>query len=187
MHVESGLEKNHGLGLLARSDLLELHEQVPAKYLDADGEVATHWFDFVALLKDGSKVAVAVRPADKAESLRAELELVAASVSRDFADRIAIMTENDLSRELIHDAKLIQCVRRDPPCESDPIVAELVAVLEKPVAIKTLVEESGRGALAFRAVVRLIGAGVLEVFGPGRIDEPTLVAKPAAIELRRAA
>ncbi|WP_419951621.1 hypothetical protein [Methylobacterium sp.] len=93
----------------------------------------------------------------------------------EFADRVILVTENDLHRDLVHDAELIHEVRGDDAPEDDRIVTGLVGHLNGMTTVGSLVAASGLAGRAFRAAVRLIADGSLRIVGRRRIGYATQV------------
>lgn len=183
IRCESGLERNVGLALLAHPQVVDLQEQPPAvTWRDAAGHSRLHTFDFLATLDNGRKLAIPVKPAAIAARKRFadQLALIAAQLPRGFADGVLLVTDRDLSRDLVHDAMLVHQSRRSVDADLDRQMLSLVD--GNPAStIGQLVEASGRGGDAFRSIVRLIGSGVIATFGQGRIGYAAQVSAATAI------
>lgn len=178
--VESNVELKAVHVLLARHDVVHLREQAePVSYVDAEGVDRLHFFDFVATLDTGEKVAVAVRPHERAlrHDLDGTLRQIAAQMDATVADRVVHMSERHLPRDLVEDAKLLRAVRRDNRPDDDKAVAAIVATLNGVVTVDGLVRASGLDGRGFRAVVRLIGDGVLSIVGARGITYATRVVR----------
>lgn len=179
---ESNGEAKTAHVLLARPDVVDLREQAePVSYVDALGYPRKHYFDFVATLATGERVAIAYRPHVKArrQGLDGTLRLIAAQMGRQVADRVVHMSELDLPRDLVHDAKLLHAVRRDDRPEDDRKLAAIAATLQGVTTVGDLVRASGLAGRGFRAVVRLIGDGTLDIVGPRGIGYATQVVRGA--------
>jgi hypothetical protein len=180
IYCESGLEEKAAYSLLADPNVVDLWEQPAAvEYVDEYGKKRRHTFDFVVLLKDGTRIAIQVKPWKRSEKWRAILARIAAQMPRRFADFVLLLTERDLPRDLVHNSVLIHAVRRDPPRGYDEQLREIVATLNGSVKVADLVKHSGLEGRGFRAVVRLIANGELIVHGNGRIDYGTSVSRAA--------
>ncbi|MDX3809524.1 hypothetical protein ACXIUS_05160 [Bosea thiooxidans] len=165
--------------LLARPDVVRLEEQLkPVEFIDLSGVSRRHWFDFRVTFSDGCRIAVAVKHSRKAAELRLsdELQNMASQLSRSFADGVALMTERDVGRDVLHDARLIHAARRDPPNEADARVREVVVSLAGSTTVAEIVRCAGGGAEAFRAIARLVGSGDIVPNSP-RLDYRTRVAR----------
>ena len=185
---ESDLERKAVYVLLADPDVIELREQPPAvAYVDQQGVKRTHTFDMVVTRRDGSRIAVAVKPSCRAErsGLRATLALIAAQMPRHFADGVQLLTERQLHRDAVHDALLIHTMRRRPNPVHDEQLRALVAGLSGRTTVRSLVAASGLGAHGFGSVVRLIAAGTLAIIGRPRIGYDTVVRPVSPDEERR--
>jgi hypothetical protein len=182
---ESGLEKKVAHVLLTHLQVVDLREQPPSvAWIDAAGNQHRHTFDFIATLKDGRKLAVAVKPKDRAERLRLAdvLSMIARQLPRGFADGVLLITDADLPRDLIHNAALLHHARRAPDAELDAAVLSLLGS-ESVTTIGALVRASGRGGDAFRSVTRLIANGAIAVTGQSRIGYATQVASLNCVEV----
>lgn len=183
---ESHLEKKVLVCLLARPDVVEVYGQPrpTVTYLDAQDVWRDHTFDFLAVRRNGERVAVSVKPSRRAakHDLRGTLRLVAEHTPRSFADRVTLMTELHVPRDAYHNAKLILAMQGEDDEESDMGVLAIVETLNGVTTVGALVEASGREADGFAAVVRLIGRGRLRIVGRRRIDYSTEVSPAFAQE-----
>lgn len=173
IRCESNLEARVAYVMLARPDVLEITEQPSAvTYRDEHGRERSHTFDFLVTRKDGTRVAVAVKPAKIArrKGLKGLLKRIAAQMSRHFADAVLLVTEEDLPPALVQNAMQIHACRRGRCADHDQRVAALVKTLNGRVTVKMLVDVLGLGGAGFQAVVRAIADGVLALVGRRRID-----------------
>ena len=173
IHCESFLEQKVAYVLLAMSEIVDIYEQPPAvHYLDAAGKWRAHTFDFLAKRRDGTKIAVVVKPRKRAEKLDLQgfVLLIAPQIPKSFADGVLLMDETDCDPDTLHDAMLIHAMRRHNDLEADQIVEDIVATLNGSVVIRALVETSGLGPRAFGAIVRQIGNRVLTTVNARRIS-----------------
>ncbi len=178
------LEGKAATVLLARRDVADLWEQPPAvEYVDSDGCVHQHTFDFLVTLRDGRKIAVAVKYHEQAEKhgLAEMLKLIARQVGTACADLYLLVTDRHLGADRVHDAKLILWSRRIVSSEADARLRSLCTDLNGRTTIEALVEASGLEGDGFTAVIHLIDEGFLQVVSAGRIDYPTMVARALSI------
>ncbi|PPQ39558.1 hypothetical protein [Rhodoblastus acidophilus] len=183
VHCESILEWKAALVLLAMPDALDIFEQPPAvEYVDQHGEIHHHTFDFMLHLRDGTRLAIMVKPAEIAarKGIYDLVKLIALQVSMDFADGVLLITDEDCDRDTVHDAVLIDDMRRHDDPEADAAVRGIVADLVGEPTIQCLVDATGLGPRAFGAVVRLIGDGVLQVMNSRRIRHGARVRRTGA-------
>lgn len=174
---ESGLEKKVAHFLLTHPQVADLREQPPAvQWTDAAGKTHRYTFDFLVTMKDGRKIAVAVKPSARAERHRLAdlLAMIATQLPRGFADGVLLITDADLPRDVVHNAALLHHARRAPDQDLDATVLSL-AKEASVTTIGALVRESGRGGHAFRAVTRMIANGVISVIGQARIGYGTQI------------
>ncbi|WGW05096.1 PDDEXK family nuclease [Tropicibacter oceani] len=176
LDIESHTELMVGLVLSARRDVVALENQVPFRWLADNGRPATHFFDFRANLADGTRIAVMVKSAHrlKSERLRRELEAVARQVTPDFADRVVVMTEKHLDRIEVHNAEIMHEMRESEP-SVDAAARREIQALHGEISIDRLQDAIGAGGQGFRAIVRLLRTGVLELAGPQRISPDAIV------------
>ncbi|MBO9474852.1 hypothetical protein J7413_14980 [Shimia sp. R10_1] len=161
----SQLERVTCLLALADPKLWNLHDQPrPVSYIDGSGRQRTHRFDYLAELRDGSSVAMAVKPEERVERLNFRETLVA--IRRDlpmgFADKVCLITEHNHHPKEVQNAELLNFFRRCPDEEADLLVAELVSGLTGELSISELTKPLGLGARGFRAAFRAIYAGLLK-------------------------
>ncbi|GHH04004.1 Tn7 transposase TnsA N-terminal domain-containing protein [Pseudodonghicola xiamenensis] len=101
IHFESALEYAFLCLTLVRDDVHHVREQPPAiSYVGTDGLPARHVFDFLVTKADGERIAVAIKPMQRVLKLNfaSELEAVAAVVSKSFADRVLLVTDQHIDR-----------------------------------------------------------------------------------------
>ncbi len=178
IYCEGGLEEQAAYVFCTHRDVADVREQpTPVCYVDEHGKASRHTFDFLLLMKDGRKIAVAIKPAKFKKKWWPIIRCIAEQMSRSFADAAVLMTEEDLHPDLVHNGRLIHAVRRDPPGAPDDRMRELVGDLKGSVRIGELVRYSGLEGRGFRAIVRLIGDGELDIDG-GRIGYDTTIFRP---------
>lgn len=176
MDVESHTEMMVALVMRARLSVVDIESQVAFCWTDRGGCDRTHYFDYRVSLRDGSRVAIFVKSAKRAASARvqAQLRAIAAQVTPAFADRVVVMTEQHLDPIETHNAELLYETRASEP-EVDALARRALRLITGPVRIRDLVAEIGRDGQGFRAVVRLIGLGELELVDTVRIGHEALV------------
>jgi hypothetical protein len=181
---ESGLEGKATYVLLARQDRAVLEEQPsPVKYLGFDGKPHLHWFDFLFIRKNGSRIMVAVKPKRRARkhNFIGLLTHIASQMSSSVADGVLLLTEDHLGPDLIHNSVLIHESRRDPDAVVDRRIRALIATMNGAATVDSLIATAGLDGEGFRAVVRAIADGLLVVHGTGRIDRATWVRRGSAV------
>ncbi|AWI55908.1 hypothetical protein [Sinorhizobium fredii] len=104
---ESELEQQVSAVIQARHGIVEVRSQFPkVTYVDPEGRVREHIFDYWARFKNGFRLAIAV----KYESEKAELRPVLAGVQkkhRPLFDDMRIMTERHATKDDFRNAKTI--------------------------------------------------------------------------------
>jgi hypothetical protein len=180
---ESILEKKILLLLLACPDIVDIVEQPPAvTFLDEKGRERRHVFDFLVKKRDGSTIAVDVKPSTRVARFKPTFLKIIEKIGS-YADAYVLLSEENFTRDELHNAELIQAVRRDPNPSYDDNIRALIADMHGCVRIRDLVEESGLDGGGFRAIVRLIAAKELQLVEGGRINHAAFVAKPDGVLL----
>lgn len=172
---ESGLERKAALVLLTHPQVVDLREQPQAvRWTDALGVERRHTFDFLATLVDRRKIAVAVKPVIKANRRRLPetLAVIAGQMAPAFADGVLMITEADLPRDTVHNAALLHHARRGADPDADHAVGLLVAEAGSGT-VGELVAASSLGGAGFRAVMRLIASGTIQIPADARIAYDT--------------
>jgi len=176
---ESRAEYKAFLVIRSRPDTLRMVEQSPrVQYLDGAGKIRTHVFDCKVWRRDGSIVAVDVKPAAKVESsgIRETHSLIAGQISPKIASRLLVFTERMYTPADFYNAELMLGVARQHCLEDDEAILKLVARMKGPMKIGDLVAKSGRFGYGFNAIVRAIAAGRLVMTERRRIDYAAVVA-----------
>lgn len=177
-HFESKREQEVLHLLLARRDVVDVFDQPPAiSYVDSDGRRRTHTFDFLAVHRDGRRIAVAVKAAAIAarSNFRETLRLIRAATPLSFADQVVLVTEQSYTPAAARNAQKLHDFRRTPDREADDRVIELIDCLTGSTRVAQLVEQASLGGRGFRAVFRAIFAGQLQTLSTGDILPSTFV------------
>ncbi|MDO6735865.1 hypothetical protein Q4555_14395 [Octadecabacter sp. 1_MG-2023] len=180
--LESHLEKNAALLLSARSSTLGLREQVSFDWYDEHGEYHTHYIDHVATQIDGDVVGYAVRPMEREnlEYLAKLARIKEQAIQQCFLDDFVLFTEQDVCRVELFNAELFHAVRR-PDCFADPVMQDVAASSVGVTTIDDLVNESGLDGMGFRAAVRFIKSGHLQMVRYERIERSSEVFRARSI------
>lgn len=160
----SQAERDTCLLALADPDLWNLHDQPEAVgYVDVDGRQRTHRFDYLAEYRNGSKVALAVKPVEQAKRLnfRATLAAIRRDLPIGFADKVCLVTERNRHPKKLQNAQLLNFFRRCEDEEADALIAERIAKLSEELSIFDLIQPTALGARGYRAAFRAIYSGLL--------------------------
>lgn len=178
IRTESHLEMQTALIWLARPETAEIEEQVSFPWCDRDGSRRTHFFDFRIVRRDGTRVALAVKPEKRLKSGRflAEIRRIAGQVTPDFADEVRLFTDRHIDRIELHNAELFHAVRQPDP-EADDAASDVTAGLVGAVPLDELSRRIGLGPRGFRALVRLMANHRLRLVREGRITPTSEVQK----------
>jgi hypothetical protein len=150
------------------------------RYLGDDGLWHTHTFDYLVVFDDDFKRAVSVKPLVFLESsnIRRIHQLLAAQMSPATANQINLVTEQNLSRDDNFNGELICALLQDSNPEQDAVVEKLVKGLIGTTTIGELADASGLKGYGFRAAVRLIASGRLQMVEKARITHSAVVRRP---------
>jgi len=176
--IESFIEKSAALYLKTLPNLIQLDDQPPSvRFIHRDGRTGSHTFDFLAHFTDGRRIFIAVKDEDHAlrHDIAGFLQHIAPQIPKNVADGVTLYTEKTLSPAMKSNARLIQCVRRDPPHPADQAVLDLIQHIQGQVRIGDIVSASGHGNNGFRAVARLIARRVLLLLADEIISYGSLV------------
>ncbi|WP_412550726.1 hypothetical protein [Shimia sp. MIT910701] len=180
--LESNLEKMALLLLSARPTTLDVVEQVAFEWYDEHGEYHTHYMDLVAKQTDDRVVGYAVRPSQHAglkytlKLARIKQQAIRGGVVNDFR----LFTEQDVCPVELFNAELFHAVRR-PDCFADPVMQDVAGASVGVTTIGALVDESGLDGMGFRAAVRLIKSGHLQMVRYERIERSSEVFRTLTI------
>jgi len=176
--LESHLEASCAMVLAYRPDIKEIIEQVLFEWFDTFGEIHKHFIDFVAVSEDGTTTGYAVRPSECA-SQKYLIELArikAQAISLGVLDDFRLFTEKDVCPVELFNARLFHSVRR-PDQFGDPVAQDVVQSMSGVDRLGDLVDKTRLGGMGFRALVRLIRAGHLQMLSYERISHEVLVFK----------
>jgi hypothetical protein len=182
--LESRLEEKVFYLFQARPDVQDIIEQ-PTRvgYIGTDGKHKYHTFDFLVVLNDGRKIAIAVKPDELLgkSNLIGELQAIQSSLPRGFADEIEYVTDRDIDRVSAINAQRLCEFRRISDDHADETVAGLISQLKGRVPISEIVEQSKLKGRAFRAVFRALFDGSLEAIEHCIINFETEIQRKEAI------
>lgn len=180
--LESHLEACAALLLTYRQDVAEITEQVLFEWFDEDGVIHKHFIDFITLSPNGTKVGYAVRPSARVSArYLAELSRIKEqAIGQGYLADFRLFTEADVCPIELFNAKLFHSVRR-PDCFGDVVAQDVFNKMKGVVTVGHLVSECGIEGMGFRAVVRLIKSGHLQMLNYERISYETMVFKARLI------
>lgn len=182
MDLESHLEMQVGLVLSARAEVAELENQVPFRWwCGSSADWRTHYFDFRANMKDGSRTAIMVKRSWKlaCHEFQAEAREIARQVTSRFADDVIVMTERDVDRVDLHNAEFLHGLKESDP-EADSAARRATASLVGAIPVCDIVSAIGLEGRGFRAVGRLLRDRELTLVRKERISPEALVMRRAA-------
>ncbi len=174
---ESTLERDLAYILPTLPTVVGVRDQVgPVEYVDEDGVVHQHTFDFVADHEDGTSPAIAVKPARRVErsGVQKTLDLIR-DQRTDVADRFVVRTGDHITRDRAANARLLHRALRTRNEADIANVLAIAATLRGTATIRAVLAGSRHFGYGFMAVACLIADGVLEHAGPGPISIDSFV------------
>jgi hypothetical protein len=177
---ESKLEQRVLHLLLARRDVHDIWDQPPAvTYPAADGRQKRHVCDFLFTRADGRRIAIAVKPTERAimRKFRDELQRIRAGTDLVFAQDVVLITDRSFTPPAARNAARLHEFRRTPDLEADEIVTSIIGRLTETTTIAEVVADSGLFGRAFRAAFRAIYGGAARVLDAGDITPASRIAK----------
>lgn len=175
---ESNLERRVLLTYLARRDLVDIWDQPPAiAFFDSVGKSSEHTPDFLATLKTGMRLAIAVKPLAAVERLRFRDELahVRTAMSPAYADELLLVTDADLNDAEVRNAELLHIARMTVDDVARQVIGGILAGLPSARTFTSILAESGLGDRGWAALVCAIQAGEATIVWGRRIDDRTMV------------
>jgi len=163
--------------MAADPDVIDLREQPPAvTWLDAKGTPHLHTFDYLATLRSGKKIAIAVKPMAVVKRTRflETLGLIARQVPRSFADGVKLVTDENLPLDHVHNAVLLKHSLRTSNAAHDDLIKGLLAEHGR-APIAQIVDASGLEGQAFQAIIRLVASGIIRVVDNARISYVAMI------------
>ncbi|WP_375699370.1 hypothetical protein [Pseudophaeobacter sp. TrK17] len=182
MGQESNLERKATLILHARPETVSLVEQVLFKWINPNNapgkQLVPHWIDLVQTQANGQVIGYAVRPTAHAgpEYQLKLARIKTQAVAQGVLDDLRLFTEEDVCPVEWHNARQFLAVRR-PDLFADPVAADVVGRMTGVCTLDDLVSATGLEGMGFRALVRLIRSGHLEMVRHERIAHTSQVFK----------
>lgn len=172
---ESRLEILWTIYLLSLPEVETVVEQVEFKWYDEQGEYHPKYFDIVAVLRNGKRLACEVKPVIRLQSGRVMrvLRQIAAQLDGRF-DAVRLLTDQDLDRISVHNAETFFAMRTPDP-EADAAATAVVARLAGSAVLAEVSREVGLGARGTRALIRLIADRKLRLCQHERISLASFV------------
>jgi hypothetical protein len=173
IHVESGLEENVALVLIARSDVREIREQQrPDKV--ANSMIHRYHVDFLTVWYDWSRIVYEVKYDDDVkDETRERLRIIANDAGDRFAYSYRIITEKHISLVAIANARLIVDCGCDADLEAQDAVRSALVGRSGATTARMIGVETGLGVRGERAAFALIQSGLLKPAHGAPLDRHT--------------
>ncbi|UTH48802.1 hypothetical protein KBW81_03045 [Loktanella salsilacus] len=160
---ESLLEYKAGLCAVYQPGFFDLEEQIdPVFYRNLKGRIVPHWFDFRMTMTGGLRIAMAVKPRKIAitAKFRAKMQLIADAAVPTVADRVCIVTEQNICPVEFHNAKLFHAARTTEASIDEHISAN-IQKLRIPTPINAFLDQIGLRGDGFHSIARHIRSKAL--------------------------
>lgn len=179
--VESDLELKWATVLDVDQDVAGLKEQVRVEWHDG-AQLRTHYFDFVAEMRSGRRVAMVVKPSHRAktEKFQSDVRLIArCAVRSGLVDEVRVLTEEGLDDVTVRNARFLRNVRGADHL-ADAKARKVTADLLGCASLKALTARTNLDSRGFRALVRLLLLGELKSVRHELISPDALVTQGVA-------
>lgn len=176
--AEGQLEMNSMLRFLSDPTVKRIEPQYgPVRFTSAQGKLTHTVFDGRVTYSDASKTVVSVKPKAKAAKYKIDElnRLILDQMPPEEADRVQLVTEQDLPQWAIANYRLFHSVRNDFERLFEGEMRKAARSLRTPQSIDAFARPWGGSKTVFRTVVHLIFAGALKQIEPGEINESTVV------------
>lgn len=183
VQFESKLEQRVLFLLLANPAVANVWEQPQfICYRDQSGNRKTHFIDFLAALKNGRRLAIAVKPWKVVleKNFCRELQQIRAAMRKDFADDIVLVTERDFTRAEALNAQRFVEFSKTRISEHQVRLNSIIRDVCFPVTVDELCQTLGLAGAGFRSIVIAIYEGILIADKKHLIDLDTLLSKGGA-------
>ncbi|MEX0319039.1 MAG: Tn7 transposase TnsA N-terminal domain-containing protein [Ruegeria sp.] len=183
VQFESKLEQRVLFLLLANPAVTNVWEQPQfISYRDQSGNRKTHFIDFLAELKNGRRLAIAVKPWKVVleKNFCRELQQIRAAMRKDFADDIVLVTERDFTRAEALNAQRFVEFSKTRNSEHQAHLKSIICDVCFPVTVNELCQLLGLGGAGFRSIVIGIFEDILTADRKHLIDLDTLLSKGGA-------
>jgi hypothetical protein len=172
----STYEMTCALMLLTNSAVVDIEDQPPAiRYTTSDGIEHEHTFDYRATLRNGARIAFAVKPKDlvKSSGIEDVIERTKPNL-HGFANAAVLVTDRTLTRERAWNAKWTLRalkIRDEADCEK---MRSMISDIQGTVSAFALARNFDRFADGLNAIWCLVYDGVIELAEPGKklVDAP---------------
>lgn len=164
--------------IMARRDVVDIWDQPKAvKFTRSNGKIGTHTFDYLVKFNTGRRVAIAVKPAERAfkTGFARELVRVAEAMPSTFADIVVLHTERHFNlHQAIDAARMCEFVKQ-PDAMTDKALLTAAYKTNGRIRVSDLVKLTGLGPRAYRSAHRAIYDGHLKACSQGTITPDTLI------------
>ncbi len=164
VQAESHLELCNLLLLNASGEVERLKEQALFEW-EEGGRIKRHYFDVLALLKSGARIAYTVKPEKRASSERflSEMRVIAGyAVHSGFCCEVRLVTERSFCQVDLRNAAIFATVRPSEfSAEAEHKARKVTEDLVGSVTLRDLSTKIGMAACGYRALLCLVRRGVL--------------------------
>ncbi len=176
VQAESHLELCNLMILNARQDVVSVKEQARFDWQE-NGRSKKHYFDALAFLKCGRRIAYTVKPERRISSgkfLDQMRDITRHALDAGFCSQVVLVTEKDIGRIDQRNAMMFNAVRQKDP-EAEAVALEVVAGMIGSATLRDLTIKTNMAARGYRALIRLLRSGHLIASNHEVITPKTLV------------
>lgn len=162
VQAESHLELCNLFVLNSRLDVRKLREQALFEW-ENNGHSGKHYFDVLAYLRNGFRIAFTVKPWVRVSSGRFKdemREITTHALNVGFCDEVRLVTERDIDPIDQRNAIMFAAVRTPDP-EAEEVAMSFVSTLKGSASLRDLTIRTEINARGYRALIRLIRNGIL--------------------------
>lgn len=181
--AESHLELKNLLVVKALPDVADLKEQVLFEWYERSF-LRRHYFDLIAVLNCGHRIAFTVKPERRLNSGKflAEMRgITSHALEANFCDEVRLVTDRDIDPIHVNNARVLAAVTDADPT-ADLIAAKIAEKIIGAVSLKDFALATGLQARGYRASLRLIGDRVLTLTSHQNITPQTFVRRMETVQ-----
>ena len=181
--AESHLELQNLLVVNALPDLAELKEQVLFEWYEKS-DLRRHYFDLIAVLNCGHRIAFTVKPERRLNSGKflAEMRgITSNALGADFCDEVRLVTDRDIDPIHENNARVLAALTDVDPT-ADRIASEIAGQIVGAVSLRDFALATGLQARGYRASLRLIRDQVLSLTSHENITPQTFVRRMETVQ-----
>lgn len=166
IYAESGLEAGLFTWLIARPDVIEIHEQFRVLYTNG-GMPHDHYVDVVATLSNGTRIAFFVKPASQAAKVGLDrlIRMIAETGDYKF-HAYRILTEADIDSTTIANSERIVRCGRNFDRDAVELVRDHLRTSPSVVTPRLIAQQTGLGRRGSNALIAMLQSSDVALVHP---------------------